>query len=215
MAYSTIKKKSCKCGCGKPYTISCNGYNYNCAPADIKEKLGTRKQLSIKNKNARLRAASKLRGDDDTVKRTLLMKADKVFGDFIKERDSNEHGNIICVCCNQNFNVEDKDGANGKIVQPLHFVSRGTYSLRFSEENVYAGCCYCNLDMYLHPEGKSVLNYQNKLIDKLGIVEVMRMQAERRKLHKVSTSDLQEIIKKYNDEKTTPATKKEKTNTLP
>ena len=27
-----IKIKPCKCGCGKPYTVSCNGYNFNCIP---------------------------------------------------------------------------------------------------------------------------------------------------------------------------------------
>ena len=98
----------------------------------------------------------------------------------------------------QEFNVADKtNDGSGFIVHPLHFVSRSVYSLRFDERQVYAGCCFCNLDMHLHPEGQSVKNYQDKLIDKLGIVEVMRMVAQKRVVNKLSVEDLKEVIQKY------------------
>ena len=198
MAYSIIRKKTCKCGNPKCYpTLSFHGWNFKCAPQEIKDKNGTKKDVAKRNKAARNKVSNLLNKDSDADKTKLLAMADKLFSDRIKERDADKDGNIICPCCKLSYSLKDKASDGTYIVQPLHFVSRGTYSLRFSEENVYAGCCYCNLDMYLHPEGKSVLNYQNKLIDKLGIVEVMRMQAESRKLHKVSSSDLQEIIKKY------------------
>lgn len=57
---STIKQKTCKCGCHRMPTISCGGYNYICAPAEIKEKLGTRKALNDKNRAKRAEISRKI-----------------------------------------------------------------------------------------------------------------------------------------------------------
>jgi hypothetical protein len=124
--------------------------------------------------------------------------ADKLFGDYIKTRDIDKGGNIVCPCCKLSYNIYDKtNDGSGYIVQPLHFVSRSVYRLRFDERQVYAGCCYCNLKMHLHPEGEAVKNYQDMLVDKLGIVEVMRMVAQKRTVNKLSVEDLKEVIQKY------------------
>lgn len=42
--YSSIKKKRCKCGCGKMPSLSYDGWNYACAPDEIKEKVGNKKK---------------------------------------------------------------------------------------------------------------------------------------------------------------------------
>lgn len=62
--YSTIKKKTCKCGCGKYPTISCQGYNYGCLPDNLKEKIGSKRKLQQKKLNASKYASSKLRMDN-------------------------------------------------------------------------------------------------------------------------------------------------------
>lgn len=36
--YSTIKRKPCKCGCGRPYSFGFSGWRYSCAPPEIKDK---------------------------------------------------------------------------------------------------------------------------------------------------------------------------------
>ena len=51
--------------------------------------------------------------------------------------------------------------------------------------------------MHLHPTGKEVQAYQNKLIDKFGIVEVMRMVAQKRVVNKLTVQHLKEVIEKY------------------
>lgn len=58
MAYSTIINKTCKCGCGKRKTLGYDGYNYACAPEEIKAtvKEKTRKQI----KQARQRLQNKV-----------------------------------------------------------------------------------------------------------------------------------------------------------
>lgn len=86
MAYSTIERKKCKCGCNKYPTMSCFGYNYNCLPQELKEKAGTKKKVQIKNKNARVSAAYKIRKEqrktDGTEERELwfIMKKHEMTG---------------------------------------------------------------------------------------------------------------------------------------
>jgi hypothetical protein len=196
---SPIKRKGCKCFCEGCYpTLGYGGWNYRCAPKEIIDKVGTKRQVAQRNRNARNRVSNLLKKDSDADKTKLLALADKLFGDYIKKRDSDKDGNITCVCCKQKFNLSDKtnDGSS-YIVQPLHFVSRSVYSQRFNENQVYAGCCFCNLKMYLHPEGKEVEVYQIKLIETLGIVEVMRMVAQKRNVNKLSVADIKEVIQKY------------------
>ena len=58
MAYSNIKrtplkKPTCQCGCGKPPTLSCFGYTYAHLPPDLKEKVGAKNKLALKNRNKR------------------------------------------------------------------------------------------------------------------------------------------------------------------
>lgn len=197
MAYSTIKRKTCKCGCGKPTSLGYNGFRFSCAPAEIKERVGTKKDVAKRNKNARNKVSNLLHKDSEADKTKLLAMADKLFGDYIKERDSDANGNIICPCCKLSYNVKDKASDGTYIVQPLHFVSRSVYSLRFDERQVYAGDCYCNLQMYLQPEGEAVKSYQDMLVEKLGIVEVMRMVAQKRVVNKLSVDMLKDVIDKY------------------
>lgn len=62
--YSSIKKKTCKCGCGKYPTLGCSGFNYNCMPEEIKAEVGEKKDLQKKSANARKYASAKLRMDN-------------------------------------------------------------------------------------------------------------------------------------------------------
>lgn len=62
MAYSTIIKKTCKCGCGKPYSLGYNGYRFSCAPEDVLEKVGSKKKVADKNRATRNTIARKLHG---------------------------------------------------------------------------------------------------------------------------------------------------------
>ena len=198
MGYSSIKRKKCKQeGCSRFPVIGTNGYCYQHIPEEIKDKIGDRKKIQQRNKNARNKASNLLHKDSEADKTNLLAMADKLFGGYIKERDSDANGNIICPCCKLSYNVKDKANDGSYIVQPLHFVSRSVYSLRFDERQVYAGCCYCNFKMFANTEGEAVKNYQDMLVEKLGIVEVMRMVAQKRVVNKLSVDMLKDVIDKY------------------
>lgn len=60
MAYSTITKKKCKCGCDKWPTLGYNGYFSSHAPQEIKDKVGSKRDVARKNHNNKLALGRKL-----------------------------------------------------------------------------------------------------------------------------------------------------------
>lgn len=62
--FSTIKRKTCKCGCLRLPTLGCAGYSYQCMPEELKAKVGDKKRLQQKRLNASRYASSKLRMDN-------------------------------------------------------------------------------------------------------------------------------------------------------
>ena len=67
MSYSSIVKKKCKCGCGKYPTLSFGGYNRNCAPQDIKEKVGTKHEAAKRNAAKRSEISRNLHKEQNAV----------------------------------------------------------------------------------------------------------------------------------------------------
>lgn len=189
---------------GKRY---CGNHWYHNS-TDIDKRSAYEKHLAKgKDKSAKSNNASKIRGlasspvnkkmvEGDMVRRQLLILADKLFGNFIKNRDTFE-GKILCPCCQHYFDIEQKDNNGNKVVQPLHFVVRSVYSLRFSEKNVFSGCCYCNLNQHKNPTGIEYINYRSFLVAKLGNEAVTEMEDEKYKINKMHLSDIQDIITKY------------------
>jgi hypothetical protein len=58
MVFSTIKKKKCKCGCDKFPTLGFDGYFYNHAPQDIKDRQGGKAKVSHQAKLNRAKKSS-------------------------------------------------------------------------------------------------------------------------------------------------------------
>lgn len=131
----------------------------------------------------------------------LLMLADKLFGNFVKKRDQDENGCIICPCCKKQFHVSEFLEDGGKVVQPLHFIDRDVYVLRYSERNTNAGCCWCNKKQHDSPNGLEFHNYKQFLVDKYGKAEVEWMISCRRQINKLTHADLQLVIETYKPQK--------------
>src|SRR5437867_4350969 len=116
MAFSSIKRKKCKCSIGCLFypSLGYSGYYSAHAPKEIIDKVGTKRDVARRNKDARNKASNLLKKDSDADKAKLLIMADKLFGDFIKKRDSDTDGNITCICCGKSYNVSDKtnDGSS-------------------------------------------------------------------------------------------------------
>lgn len=94
MAYSTIEKKRCKCGCGKYPALGYGGYSYSCAPEEIKEKVGSRRDMIRKNKNTRNAIKVKLRAE--IREKDRLEGKDDLEAWFLLQMHSNEK---ICDNC--------------------------------------------------------------------------------------------------------------------
>ncbi len=164
----------------------------------IMQKAVAKRQQGIETKVRGLHEVQKeTTKGKDPLKSALLKLADKLFGDFIKKRDSDNNGNISCVCCGKIYNLEDKDNNGDRIVQPLHFVSRTIYTQRWNESQVYAGCCYCNLDMHQYPDGIAYRQFRSKLCIDLGYEAVSDMEDEKYNVNRISHSQIQEVIDKY------------------
>ncbi len=183
---STIKQKTCKGGCGKYPKIGFKGFcgEICLSKGRVRESQGEGKESGRKVQKNSFGGIS-------------IQLADAVFGKWVKNRDADASKNIICPCCEKKFNLQDKTNDGGFVVQPLHFVKRSVYSLRWDEFNVNAGCCYCNFDMFIEPKGKDYQGYRKFLVNKIGEEKVAEMELEERKINKLDKSLIQEVILKY------------------
>lgn len=202
-----IKRKKCKCAedCEKYPTLGYKGYYVYHFPGEIKKQKTNIKMYTSRISRQLHEVQSKLSAaTKEKTKSDYLKIADILFGAYIKRRDSDSQGNVNCVCCGGTFNIKDKTNEGDMVVQNLHFVSRGTYSLRFNEINCHAGCTHCNLNMHLEADGLAFKRYKRFLIDAVGEEEVKQMEEEKYKIHKLSESDLKTIIDKYKTTKNDP-----------
>lgn len=215
MAYSIIKRKPCKKeDCLRPPKMGCKGYcSLEHMPDEMRidetkktvEKRVKKYNTQISRKLHNLRNESKKENNSKfeppvasgSTKSTLMVIADKVFGDFIKKRDKDDQNRIKCPCCNQFFNLDAKTDNGEQIVNAMHFVSRSVYSLRYDERNVWAGCCYCNSKQHQNPSGKQYQKFKDFLTLKLGIGIIWQMETARRNVNKLTEGDLRDIITRY------------------
>jgi hypothetical protein len=194
---SSIVQKKCKCSadCDKFPTLGYKGYFVHHFPGEIKKQ--------FRNNKAQLSRISRelYKDSREKTKSDYLKIADILFGNWIKKRDSDSNKNITCVCCGGTFNLSEKDTSGNYVVQCMHFVSRGTYSLRFNETNCHAGCSHCNLQMHLESNGLAFQRYRRFLVDAVGEEEVRQMEEQKREVGKISESDLKTIINNYKTKK--------------
>lgn len=141
--------------------------------------------------------------DNQQSKSALLKLADNLFSKFIKNRDADKDGVIICPGCNVPYNINDEinfdevKNRGEKIVQCLHFIERDVYAVRFDEDNAAAGCMYCNLDMFLNKKGKAWSSYRAFLVKKIGPTAVEEMELLHRNIGKLDIEQLKNIIEHY------------------
>jgi len=105
----------------------------------------------------------------------LLKEADRVFSLYIRNRDKR------CVCCNATERL-----------QCGHLIKRGRRSIRFHEKNCNCQCASCNVKHNYYPEF-----YTNWFIKKYGLCEYEALINQSKEVKKFTVSELQEIIKKY------------------
>jgi len=165
------------------------------------------KQLAKQKDKAKLqRTLSSLKSIPENIeavrvekgKSELLAQADKLFGDYIKNRDKDKNGQAKCPCCGKDVLVE----VNGKFnpdCNVMHFIDRDVYSLRYDEDFAAAGHSWCNRNQHYKPNGVEYQNFKKHLVDKLGADAVHEAEVAKRKINKISAEQLKVVIELYSD----------------
>ena len=65
-----------------------------------------------------------------------IKKLDKVFSDYIRQRDADENGLVKCCTCDTVEHWKQMDAG--------HYYKRGNKSVRWDERNCHAQCIICN-----------------------------------------------------------------------
>ena len=115
----------------------------------------------------------------------VIKQLDSVFSKYIRQRDA---VNEIATC----FTCGKRD--HWKRLQNGHFQSRKHYSTRWDETNCQVQCAGCNVFKY----GEQFLFGQN-LDVKYGLGTSNELYLKAKKTVKISTVELQDMIKHYKD----------------
>ncbi len=115
----------------------------------------------------------------------VIKQLDTVFSKYIRQRDA---VNEIATC----FTCGKRD--HWKRLQNGHFQSRKHYSTRWDEINCQVQCAGCNVFKY----GEQFIFGQNLDI-KYGLGTANELYLKAKKTVKISTVDLQDMVKHYKD----------------
>lgn len=132
---------------------------------------GGRKRLLRKSKPKKRKRTRKPKPS------VLKRKLDTVFSLYIRAKYSKK-----CYTCK----------ASGKVLQCGHFISRSYLATRWEEDNCRPQCVGCNI----WGKGKP-LDFEENLIEELGIERVMEMKAQRKMLLKLKPEWYLERISFY------------------
>lgn len=81
------------------------------------------------------------------------------------------------------------------VMQPGHFITRGSHSVKWDLRNVYKQCKTCN---YLHEYHPEVL--ANYVVNDLGVKGFEKLIFDGNKTKKFTMAELEELYEKLNDE---------------
>ena len=128
-----IKRKKCKCGCQRFPSLGYAGYSSVCAPEEIKEKVGSKRQVAQRNKNARLAAVRKIRKEEN--------KKDNALEFWFRSKMATSKK--ICENCGMNLsglNYWEWRGSQHHLIEKHHCSSVATHPLNHGVLGYY--CCH-------------------------------------------------------------------------
>tara|TARA_R110000824_G_scaffold83110_1_gene208226 strand:- start:399 stop:788 length:390 start_codon:yes stop_codon:yes gene_type:complete len=113
----------------------------------------------------------------------LIKKLDTIFSQYIRRRDAKKEV-ATCFTCGKK--------AHWKKLQNGHFQSRRFYATRWDEINCQVQCAGCNVFKY----GEQ-FTFGLNLDSKFGAGTAQRLHTKARKITKLSSPDLEELIEMY------------------
>lgn len=131
-----------------------------------------------------LQRASKI-GDQKgkTSRAKWKAKADKWFSEFIRLRDSDEHGRVTCVTCSHRGHWRE--------LQCGHWITRGHEAVRYDERNCNTQCRGCNYN------GGQHLKHEGAIVNKHGYAVVEALTAKAKQACHRTTQDYKFLAETY------------------
>jgi|694.fasta_scaffold23799_19 hypothetical protein len=113
----------------------------------------------------------------------LIDELDKVFSLYVRLKDADLKGDVICITCSNKFNYKDVDAG--------HYIPRVHMNTRWDEDNVKPQCINCNRYNY------GMIDVFEKYLEnnKKGITEYLKEKSK--KISKISKQELKELIELY------------------
>ena len=130
--------------------------------------------------------AKKIKKAKKPTRSKLVQKADSIFSTYIRLRDSNNKGIVTCPLCWAKI--------PRKKAQNMHFITRSCWLYRYDESNCFAGCMRCNVIL-----NWNYIIYTRFMQDKFWIEKVDEMINNSKKIHKLQTFELEDIINLYTE----------------
>ena len=124
----------------------------------------------------------KKRKKSDTTK--AKERAWNVFSEYIRRRDADRNGYVVCVTC--------KTNRHWKKMHAGHFVAGRGNSILFDEKGVHAQCVSCNIF-----NGGKQLDYFYYMEKRYGRKEIDRLYALKNKPMKITKYEFDDIAQKY------------------
>lgn len=116
-------------------------------------------------------------------KEIKIGELDKVFSYYIRLRDADDNGGVVCISCGKYHFWYNSGMDNG------HYIKRQWMGTRFNKVNCNAQCRYCN--HYL--QGNDV-EYRKNLIHKFGQEAVNLIEAIQKTKRKYKQYELKELM---------------------
>lgn len=113
----------------------------------------------------------------------LIRELDRVFSIYIRLRDCNRDGVVVCPLCWAKI--------PWKKAQNMHFISRWVLKYRYDEDNCHGWCMRCNVIL-----NGNYIRYTRWMQNKYGIERIDEMINDKQ-IFKLRTPEIMEMIEGY------------------
>ena len=118
------------------------------------------------------------------MKQTSKNTLDRVFSEYIRRRDADQNGLIICISCGKIAPWKESDCG--------HYINRKHNSTRYDEKNCNAQCRSCNR----FDEG-NIQGYRKGLISKYGEKAVELLEIKKRNICRLGQFEINILADEY------------------
>ena len=127
----------------------------------------------------------KKRKTEKTPRQKAIERLDSVFSKYVRLRDSDAFWIVVCPLCWRRWYRKE--------AQNMHFIKRWILKYRFDEINCHAWCKRCNVIL-----DWNYMMYTRRMIQQYWMEKVDEMMFDK-KPYKISTPELEELIKIYSE----------------